>query len=103
MGGDGGCGPITRNHTKQNTEKDYFGGPSDMSIDQLPTKRDILKYMRKIMDENQSKHGYKVREIVQTACDKIFYVWERAITDRDRSPLYVRQIYSRKTFRKTLS
>ena len=68
-------------------ENDFTGTPSYIKISQLPTKRDVLKYLQKLIDDNTTKQGYRVRQIVNEAAEKVYFIWERAITDRGQVPL----------------
>ena len=86
MGGDGGQRPRTRGATKKKYAKDDIGGPAELPPNQLPTKRDALKYMRKLMDSYHGKQ-YMVRDIVSEASKAILLIWEKAISDRDQAPL----------------
>ena len=86
---DDGRVPITRQATKQKEKKyenDFIGAPSYIKISKLPTKRDVLKYLQKFIDDNTTKQGYRVRHIVSEAAEKVYFIWKRAITDRGQVP-----------------
>ena len=74
---DDGRVPITRQATKQKEKKyenDFIGAPSHIKISRLPTKRDVLKYLQKLIDDNTTKQGYRVRDIVSEAAEKVYFV-----------------------------
>ena len=79
--------PAKRRSRKKRNENDIIGGRSYIKISQLPTKRDVLKYLQKLIDDNTTKQGYRVRHIVSEAAEKVYFIWERAITDRGQVPL----------------
>ena len=93
---DDGRMPITRQATKQKEKKyenDFIGAPSHIKISQLPTKRDVLKYLQKLINDNTTKQGYRVRDIVSEVAEKAYFIWERSIPDREfgiRCPYWTR-------------
>ena len=44
----------TRNRLKR--ERDFFGEAADLPLCQLPTYRDVLRFMSKIKDEGDKKY-----------------------------------------------
>ena len=55
-------------------ENDFIGGPSDLRINQLPTKRDVLRYMRKLIDDNKTKQGYHVIDCEPSLRIDLFHI-----------------------------
>ena len=74
---DDGRMPITRQATKQKEKKyenDFIGAHYYIKIFQLPTKRDVSKYLQKLIDDNTTKQGYWVRNIVSEAAEKVYFI-----------------------------
>ena len=79
-----------RSTRRKSRNKHHFGDPQDLPNNNLPTKRDVLRYIAKLIDELPFSDRYRsvpIRTLVTLAAEKVTSIWERAIADRTLVPL----------------
>ena len=75
----------SRSRERLKREVDFFGGAADLPVNQLPTNGDVLRFMRKIEEEDEGKKF--IGNIANSAATEIIGVWTRAISDYAGAPI----------------